>query len=117
MATAENESVSSSLIAWAELPVSGLSAVEAVIDGESESIIVHRDGEHVCAWLNICPHAGRRLDYAPGKFLVDRGLLVCAVHGASFRLADGECIAGPCRGAHLRGVAVVRRDDQLFLDP
>ena len=117
MAMPENESVSTSLIDWADLPAFGLCAVDALIDGENGSIIIHRDGEYFAVWRNVCPHAGRRLDYAPGKFLLDQGRLVCAAHGACFRLSDGECIAGPCRGEHLRPVAVVRRDGQLFLDP
>ena len=57
-------------------------------------------------WLNICPHAGRRLDYAPGQFLLDQGRLVCAAHGASFELEQGVCVAGPCRGASLVPLAV-----------
>ena len=112
----ENESVSTSLIAWTDLPSHGLCAVDAIIDGENESIIVYRDGDHLAAWHNICPHAGRRLDYAPGKFLLDQGRLVCAAHGACFRLSDGECVAGPCRGEHLRAVAIVRRGEHVFLD-
>ena len=112
----EIESVSTSLIAWADLPASGLCAVDAVIAGENESIIIYRDGEYFSAWRNTCPHAGRRLDYVPGKFLLDQGLLVCAAHGASFRLADGECVAGPCRGEHLTSVAIVRRGEHLYLE-
>ena len=112
----ENESVSSSLIAWAALPTSGLCAVDAIIDGENESIFIHRDGENFAAWRNVCPHAGRRLDYVPGKFLLDQGLLICAAHGASFRLRDGECVAGPCRGEHLTSVPVVRHGEHLFLE-
>ncbi|MCM2355602.1 MAG: Rieske (2Fe-2S) protein, partial [Arenimonas sp.] len=65
-----------------------------------------RAGDSLRAWLNICPHAGRRLDWAPGKFLVDQGRLVCAAHGASFELGAGVCVAGPCRGASLTAVAV-----------
>jgi nitrite reductase/ring-hydroxylating ferredoxin subunit len=85
-----------------------LHEVEAVVDGDAESLILHRDANGtVRAWLNVCPHAGRRLDWAPGEFLRSaEGLLVCAVHGASFELATGECVAGPCRGEHLREVAV-----------
>ena len=50
------------------------------LDGEPESLILHRQGDLVRAWLNICPHAGRRLDYAPGQFLKSKdGLLVCEV--------------------------------------
>ncbi len=71
-----------------------------------ESLILLRRGAEVHAWLNICPHAGRRLDWAPGKFLVKERTLICAVHGASFDTGDGLCVAGPCRGERLRAVAV-----------
>lgn len=95
------------LLALDDLPDGGLLEVEAEIDGVAESLILHRKGDSVHAWLNICPHAGRRLDWAPGKFLMSKdGLLVCAAHGASFELSGGACIAGPCRGDSLRAVAV-----------
>ena len=99
------------------LAVDGLCEIEAVLDGDSESLIVHRDaGGGVRAWLNVCPHAGRRLDWAPGQFLRSKdGLLVCAVHGASFELQHGACVAGPCRGEALREVAVVVRDGEVRL--
>ena len=85
----------------------GFAETEITVDGVAESVILHRDGDEVRAWLNVCPHAGRRLDWAPGQFLKSReGLLVCAVHGASFELIGGECVAGPCRGQSLQPVAV-----------
>ncbi len=94
-----------------------LHEIEAVLDGDAESLIVHRDAAgDVRAWLNVCPHAGRRLNWAPGQFLRGKdGLLVCAVHGASFTLASGECVAGPCRGERLREVAVRCIDGQVHL--
>jgi nitrite reductase/ring-hydroxylating ferredoxin subunit len=95
-----------------------LAQVEATIDGVVESLILHRDGDQARAWLNVCPHAGRRLDWAPGKFLTSRdGLLVCAVHGASFELQAGECVAGPCRGERLRQVPIEVRDRKVRLSP
>lgn len=100
------ESVSGSLIRLAELPPEGMSEIEMAVDGELQSIVLRRSGDRVQAWLNICPHAGRRLDYAPGKFLLDQGRLVCASHGASFELEQGVCVAGPCRGASLVPLAV-----------
>lgn len=100
------ESVSGSLIRLAEWPPEGLSEIELPVDGELQSIVLRRSGGVVQAWLNICPHAGRRLDYAPGKFLLDQGRLVCAAHGASFELEKGVCVAGPCRGASLVPLAV-----------
>ncbi|MGH8030585.1 MAG: Rieske (2Fe-2S) protein [Arenimonas sp.] len=111
----DSEGVSKSLSPAAAVPEGGFVAVEAVIDGEYESIILFRDVHGIRAWLNVCPHAGRRLDYLPGKFLMDKDLLVCAAHGATFRTSDGECVAGPCRGAHLRTVAIQLVGDEIYL--
>ena len=100
-----------------QLAPGGLAEVEASVDGDAESLILHRDAAgDVRAWLNVCPHAGRRLDWAPGQFLVGKdGMLVCAVHGASFELAGGSCISGPCRGDRLRPVAVHCVDGEVRL--
>ena len=106
MARRRVESVSGSLIELADWPPQGLSETEAEVDGERLSLVLLREGEALKAWLNVCPHAGRRLDWAPGKFLVDKGRLVCAAHGASFELEHGECVAGPCKGASLVPVRV-----------
>jgi nitrite reductase/ring-hydroxylating ferredoxin subunit len=89
-----------------DIPDGGAIAADAVVDGEEENLILLRQGGSVRAYLNICPHAGRQLDWAPGKFLVKDGTLVCAVHGASFAVASGLCGAGPCRGQSLTAVAV-----------
>jgi nitrite reductase/ring-hydroxylating ferredoxin subunit len=86
-------------------------ALDAEIDGETASIIVDCGRTPLAAWHNCCPHQGRRLDYAPGKFLIDKGRLVCAAHGATFQLEDGLCVAGPCRGEHLRRVHVEEDED------
>ena len=94
----------------------GFFEIEACLDGDDESLILHRDGNSVRAWLNVCPHAGRRLDWAPGRFLKDKqGRLVCAVHGATFELAAGECIAGPCKGSALKQIEVDVRDGVVVL--
>lgn len=109
-----DESVSGTLIRRSDLPEAGIVALNVVIAGENESIIVSCKNGNLNAWLNVCPHQGRRLDYAPGKFLIDQGQLVCAAHGATFRLADGECVAGPCRGEHLTEVPVWVGDDGVI---
>jgi len=94
----------------------GFVDLEAMVDGLPESLIVHRRGNTIIAWLNVCPHAGRRLDWAPGKFLVSKqGHLVCAAHGASFETLEGVCVAGPCRGERLRRVVVEVVDGQLSI--
>jgi nitrite reductase/ring-hydroxylating ferredoxin subunit len=105
------------LVALSQIEDVGFAEAEATIDGDAESLILHRDGDSIRAWLNICPHAGRRLDWAPGQFLKSReGHLVCAVHGATFELSGGVCVAGPCRGESLRPVAVALRDGDVVLD-
>ena len=94
----------------------GFAEVEAMIDGDAESLVLYRVGDEVRAWLNVCPHAGRRLDWAPGQFLKSKdGHLVCAAHGASFELDRGDCVAGPCRGDALRAVQVQVRDGEVWL--
>ena len=95
----------------------GFLEVEALLPGgDAESLVLHRDGDVVRAWLNVCPHAGRRLDWAPGRFLKSKsGELVCAVHGATFELQGGVCVAGPCRGDSLRAVAVEIVDGDVRL--
>jgi nitrite reductase/ring-hydroxylating ferredoxin subunit len=104
------------LLTMAQIVDGGFAEAEACVDGDAESLVLYREGDTVRAWLNICPHAGRRLDWAPGQFLKSKdGHLVCAVHGASFELAHGECVAGPCRGESLRAVAVSVRDGQVLL--
>lgn len=103
------------LIALDAIEDGGLAEVEGTVDGDSESMILHRDGGRVRGWFNVCPHAGRRLDWAPGKFLRQDGLLVCAAHGASFELGGGACVAGPCRGESLRAVALEVRDGGVYI--
>jgi len=98
------------------VPDQGFHAVPAVVDGDAETLVLYRDGDKVRAWLNVCPHAGRALDWAPGQFLKSReGHLVCAVHGASFELEGGLCVAGPCKGDALRAVPVRVHDGKVLL--
>ncbi|HBS63917.1 MULTISPECIES: Rieske 2Fe-2S domain-containing protein [Stenotrophomonas] len=112
----ELHSPDTALIALDAIADAGFAEVEACIDGDAESVVLYRDGAQVRGWLNICPHAGRRLDWAPGQFLRSReGHLVCAAHGASFSLDTGDCVAGPCRGDHLRAVPLQVRDGQVWL--
>lgn len=89
--------------------------IEAQLADGPASLILCRRGETALAWLNVCPHAGRALSWAPGRFLMEDGLLVCAAHGASFELERGECVRGPCRGQSLRQVAIEVRDGAVYL--
>jgi nitrite reductase/ring-hydroxylating ferredoxin subunit len=66
---------------------------------------VVRRGERVYAYVNVCPHEGRSLQWKPDAFLTrDRRLIMCSAHGAIFEIETGLCVAGPCIGAHLRAL-------------
>ncbi len=98
-----------------DIPDSG--AVSCEINGDSGrySVILLRRGDIVYAYYNECPHAGRRLDWAPGKFLLESGRLICAAHGASFLIDSGKCDAGPCRGAGLMPIKIQLEDGEVQL--
>ena len=100
-----------------QVPDGGATAVDAMLADGEESLILLRRGGQINGYLNICPHAGNRLDYAPGKFLLKNDSLICAVHGAVFNQADGLCTGGPCRGQSLRAVPLRVVDGVVCLDP
>jgi len=53
-------------------------------------------------WVDRCPHAGLPLAMAPDRYLTSDGdFILCASHGALFRVADGHCVGGPCAGEGL----------------
>ena len=100
-----------------DIPDGGATAVDAVLEDGADSLILLRTGQDVRGYLNVCPHAGRRLDYAPGKFLLKNDTLTCAVHGATFKQATGVCVGGPCWGDQLREVAVYVKEGAVCLAP
>ena len=60
---------------------------------------VVRKNNEVFAYLNVCPHAGRMLNWGPDRFLTkDRSLIMCSAHGAIFEISSGLCVGGPCQG-------------------
>ncbi len=62
-----------------EIPDGG--AIEVGIvddrDGLRDSLMLTRRDASVRAYRNVCPHAGRRLDWAPNQFLVEDGCVSC----------------------------------------
>jgi nitrite reductase/ring-hydroxylating ferredoxin subunit len=97
-----------------EIPDNGAIAVHVASATGGFELIVLRQGERAVAYHNECPHAGRNLDYAPGKFLVHEGRITCAVHGATFAVVSGACVGGPCRNG-LVGLPVEVVDGAVWL--
>lgn len=97
-----------------DIPDGGVLGLDPPVP-EGDGLILAREGSLVRAWSNVCPHAGRRMDYAPGLFLCKGGVLTCAVHGASFALGqNGLCIGGPCRGESLTEVPLHIEDSVVY---
>lgn len=75
-----------------------------------------RRGDTVFAYVNSCPHIGVPLDWAPHRFLSRDGTrIVCSVHGAEFRIEDGECTRGPCLGDCLEQVMIQIQDGMVLV--
>ena len=97
-----------------DIPDGGVLGLD-LAEPHSDGLVLARNGDAVRAWWNVCPHTGRRMDYAPNLFLFKDGLLVCAVHGASFALTEhGLCVGGPCRGESLTAVPLRVADGMVW---
>lgn len=96
-----------------------LCARDDVPDGASRGfgeIFAVRLGAEVRVYVNACPHLGLPLEWMADRFLsADGSRIVCAMHGAEFRLTDGLCTVGPCLGAHLAAVPVMLRDGMVMV--
>lgn len=104
-----------------------LCADEELVEGRYREFRIDHDDEPLWlvatrrkgqprAWINLCPHQARPLNFAPDRFLTDDdNRLVCAHHGAVFDPDSGACVAGPCLNAELRALAVRQREDGVFV--
>jgi nitrite reductase/ring-hydroxylating ferredoxin subunit len=79
-----------------------------------QAIVVLDDAGVARAYLNLCRHLPIPLDGGSRQFLFD-GQLQCGTHGARYRLRDGLCTSGPCRGASLFALPVEVIAAQVFV--
>lgn len=103
------------LCAVDEIPQGGATARDVESSTGGFSVLLTRVGDRVHAFHNECPHAGRRLDWAPGRFLIEAGTVVCAAHGAQFALDGGRCMGGPCGGYGLKAIDVTVADGEVSI--
>jgi nitrite reductase/ring-hydroxylating ferredoxin subunit len=77
---------------------------------------VIRQGDDVFAYQNFCVHVGHPLNWSPNNFLTkDKTAIICASHGATYRIDSGECFAGPGAGKTLRKVDVSVRHGVIYV--
>lgn len=77
---------------------------------------VVQKGDEIFAYANSCPHQGRMLQWKPDRFLnKDATRIMCAAHGAMFKLDTGLCDAGPCVGKQLNTLSCKRENDVVMV--
>ena len=82
-----------------------------------DQVLLIRQGARVYAYVNNCPHYDRApLGWKKNEFLSGDGKhIMCAAHGALFRIDDGVCEIGPCLGQSLQTVEVTERAGSIYL--
>jgi nitrite reductase/ring-hydroxylating ferredoxin subunit len=79
------------------------------------SVMLLFKNDRYYGYQNSCPHQGRRMDYAAGKFLIsDSGTIVCPAHGAEFNPENGLCVNGPCLGESLKPIQLKTNEEDIF---
>lgn len=87
---------------------------QAHLRGEAWPAFVVRVDGLVRSFLNRCAHVPVELDWNPGQFLDDSGMVIfCATHGAAYDATDGQCIGGPCGGRGLVVLACREHEGQV----
>lgn len=100
-----------------------------IADGESrgfdpehlgnDSVFVVRRGNRIYAYKDICPHYGSTtLPWKRHHYLdASSTYIVCAAHGALFKIENGLCLRGPCKGASLKQITVeVTTNNEIWID-
>ena len=90
--------------------------VEIPNNSDNLNVIVYRKENQIHAWLNSCPHEGRKLCNDP-DYLFNRtnNLLECMHHQALFHPTTGECNVGPCNGEKLLRYEAVEFNNKITI--
>lgn len=99
----------------ADLPTHGGKDISFREDQFLVRVFVQKVGDVIGVFENRCPHAGTPLNLFDDRFMDLSGThLICRTHGARFRVTDGFCTLGPCKGQSLRPVAHEIRDGGVY---
>jgi nitrite reductase/ring-hydroxylating ferredoxin subunit len=80
------------------------------------AVFVVKKGGAIYAYGDACPHMGTPLAFLPDRYFDRDGRdLLCATHGARFRVEDGFCLSGPCAGRSLARAAIRIESDVIVL--
>jgi nitrite reductase/ring-hydroxylating ferredoxin subunit len=86
--------------------------------GRSVSAFAVRYDNVPVAYLNRCAHVPAEMDWQPGQFWdQDKRFIICSIHGALYDPPNGQCVSGPCPGAHLQSIQLSEKDGQVCWYP
>ena len=85
--------------------------IRARVDGED--VLIFRVDDGYRATQRTCPHQHGNL--ADGQIMGNGKMLRCALHGYTFKLADGKGVN--CPGFRIRVYDVMREGDRLLIRP
>ncbi|WP_337846177.1 Rieske (2Fe-2S) protein [Sphingomonas sp.] len=103
-----------------------LGPLDLIADGAARNFVLEmkagrfhgfavRSGDSVAGYVDRCPHMGLPLAQQLDAYLTGSGdMIQCSWHGALFRIADGQCVGGPCAGAALTPWPLTVRDGAIF---
>lgn len=104
------------LVVKTDMPPGTVLVVKVVLDERLQEIILTHTETGFRAYLNRCRHIPVSLDWGDGEVLDESGeMLQCRTHGALYRIEDGHCIAGPCKGLTLIPVEIEERGQGVYL--
>ena len=99
-----------------DIPENSVKGMVATVEGKQRNIFIVRREGRAYAYLNWCPHNQVLIDQIPGQFFnKDNSLIQCSKHGALFRIEDGYCVEGPCKGESLQELPCESKDGLIFL--
>lgn len=103
-----------------------LCRLDDIVPGRSKGVLANNRGrarvllvrtpEGIKGYINTCPHYNRApLGWKKDEFRNGKGdRIMCAAHGALFRIEDGVCVIGPCLGQALTPVPVWVEDGTVI---
>ena len=104
------------LCTLAEIPQDGAREIVFGEGYDSFRVLLLRSADGVRAYRNRCAPVHIPLNYETDLFhVLDNDVLMCAHHGAMYRIADGFCFDGPCEGANLSSVPVTVIGDAIVI--
>ena len=85
-------------VALSDIKPGAVVPVKVLYHTRNITALVLKAEEEIAVYLDLCPHNKIVLSEQGEYMSADGTRLICATHGATFKLEDGSCDRGPCEG-------------------